>query len=89
MDKNDVKAIAESCNNVLMKMSPSNSMDIMSTIESILNPDSIWIDDNIRLETIYTDRNVHLMLKVHQTPNSDLNSIFDECFNSEGSMELD
>lgn len=89
MDKNDVKAIAESCNNVLMKMSPSNSMDIMSTIESILNPNSIWIDDNIRLETIYTDRNVHLMLKVHQTPNSDLNSIFDECFNSEGNMELD
>ena len=89
MDKDDVKAIAESSNNVLMKMSPSNSMDIMSTIESVLNPDSILIGDNIRLDTIYTDRNVHLMLKVHQTPNSDLNSIFDEYFNSEGNMELD
>ena len=88
-NRNDIKAIAESCNNILMKMTPSNSMDIMSTSESILNPDSILIGDNIRLDTIYTDRNVHLMLKVHQTPNSDLNSIFDEYFNSEGNMELD
>ena len=89
MDKDDVKAIAESSNNVLMKISPSNSMDIMSTIESALNPDSLKIGDDVRLNTIYTGRNVHLMLKVHQTPNSDLNSIFDEYFNSEGNMELD
>ena len=89
MDKDDVKAIAESSNNVLMKISPSNSMDIMSTIESALNPDSLKIGDDVRLNPIYTGRNVHLMLKVHQTPNSDLDSIFDEYFNSEGNMDLD
>ena len=89
MNKDDVKAIAESSNNVLMKMSASNSMDIMSTIESVLNPNSIIIDDNVKFDTIYTDRNVHLMLKVHQTPNSDLNSIFDNVFRSEGDFGLD
>lgn len=89
MGKDDVKAIAESSNNVLMKISPSNSMDIMSTIESALNPDSLKIGDDVRLNPIYTGRNVHLMLKVHQTPNSDLDSIFDEYFNSEGNMDLD
>lgn len=58
-------------------------MDIMSTIKSVYDANKIVLDDNIILETVYTNRDVHLMLKVHPTSDPVLNSMFDNAFKAE------
>ncbi len=87
-NEDDIREIAESSRNILLKMSPTKSMDIMDTIKSVLEPESIELSDDVRLTTFYSDRDVHLMLKVHQTPEAALNSIFDGAFNAEGDFNL-
>lgn len=80
----DIKKIAESTHNIFMRMTPTASMDIMDTIKSVMNPDTIPFIDDIDIKKIYTDRDVHLMLLVHSTPNQELNSMFERVFKSEG-----
>lgn len=87
-DEDDIKKIAESTRNVLMKMTPTNSMDIMSTIKSVMNPHTIMLGDGIAIKEVFKDRDVHLMLMVHKTPEPVLNSIFDDVFKNQGSMTL-
>lgn len=87
--ENDIKEIAENTRNVFMRMTPSATMDIMDTIKSVMTPDILKLGDGILLETVYTDRDVHLMLMVHHTPEPALNSIFDHVFKAEGTFELD
>ena len=77
-NEDDIKVIAESTKNVFMRLTPTKSMNIMDTIKSVLSPNQIVFDDNIILETIYTNRDVHLMLLVHPTTEPVLNSMFDE-----------
>lgn len=82
-NENDIKEIAESTKNVFMRLTPTESMDIMSTIKSVYDANKIVLDDNIILETVYTNRDVHLMLKVHPTSDPVLNSMFDNAFKAE------
>lgn len=84
----DIKKIAESTPNIFMRMTATASMDIMDTIKSVMNPDTIPLCDDIEIKTIYNDRDVHLMLLVHPTPNQDLNSMFTKVFKSEGDFNI-
>ena len=77
-DEDDIKVIAESTKNVFMRLTPTKSMNIMDTIKSVLSPNQVVFDDNIIFETIYSNRDVHLMLLVHPTTEPVLNSMFDE-----------
>lgn len=83
-NENDLKSIAERTHNVFMRLTPTLSMNIMDTIKSVLSPNRVMLNDEIALETIYTDRDVHLMLLVHPTTEPVLNSMFDTVFNAEG-----
>ena len=84
----DIKGIAESTRNVFMRLTPTSSMNIIDTIKSVLSPTNILLDDNTIFDTIYTNRDVHLMLLVHPTREPALNSIFDTVFKTEGDFNL-
>ena len=71
-----------------MRLTPTPSMNIMDTIKSVISPNRIMLNDETATGTIYTDRDVHLMLLVHPTPVPELNSMFDEVFNSEGDFNI-
>ena len=60
----------------------------METIKSVLSPSQIVLDDDLILDTIYTNRDVHLMLLVHPTAEPALNSMFDTVFNAEGDYNI-
>ncbi len=79
----DINRIAKSTQNILMKMAPTKTMDIMDTIKSVINSHDVVLDGDIPVEQIYTDRDVHLMMMVHKTPDSAVNSLFDRVFNNE------
>lgn len=87
-NENDLKSIAETTHNVFMRLTPSPSMNIMDTIKSVLSPDRILLNDEIAIETIYTDRDVHLMLLVQPTPVPELNSMFDNVFKADGDFNI-
>ena len=87
-NENDLKSIAKSTHNVFMRLTPTPSMNIMDTIKSVISPNRIMLNDETATGTIYTDRDVHLMLLVHPTPVPELNSMFDEVFNSEGDFNI-
>lgn len=87
-NEDDIKAIAESTNNILMKMEPTNTMNMMDTIKSVMDPHEVDLGDGLTLETIYTNRDVHLMLMVHPTPDSAVNSLFDKAFNMKENFGL-
>ena len=87
-NENDLKSIAEGTHNVFMKLTPTSSMNIMDTIKSVISADRMMLNDEIAIETIYPDRNVHLMLLVHPTPEPVLNSMFDNVFKSEGDFNI-
>lgn len=80
-NEDDIREIAESTRNVFMRLTPTKSMNIIDTIKSILSPSNIP-------EIIYTNRDVHLMLLVHPTKESVLNSMFDKVFNAEGDYNI-
>lgn len=84
LNENDIKDLAESTKNVFMRMTPTATMNIMDTIKSVMNPNTTILSDDIQLRTIYSNRDVHIMLLVHPTPNPVLNSMFDNVFKSEG-----
>ena len=81
--ENDIKTIAEKTNNVFIRLTATNTMDIMSTIKSILTPSSLNLG-NIKIKEIYTDRDVHLMLLVHKTKDKPINSMYYTDFSSDG-----
>lgn len=87
-NENDLKSIAERTHNVFMRLTPTPSRNIMDTIKSVLSPDRIMLNDEIAIETIYTDRDVHLMLLVHPTPVPELNSMFDNVFKADGDFNI-
>ena len=87
-NENDIKDIAENAKNVFMRLTPTRSMNIMETIKSVLSPSQIVLDDDLILDTIYTNRDVHLMLLVHPTAEPALNSMFDTVFNAEGDYNI-
>ena len=87
-NENDIKDIAENTKNVFMRLTPTRSMNIMETIKSVLSPSQIVLDDDLILDTIYTNRDVHLMLLVHPTAEPALNSMFDTVFNAEGDYNI-
>lgn len=87
-NESDLKYIAERTHNVFMRLTPTPSMNIMDTIKSVLSPDRMMLNDKIAIETIYTDRDVHLMLMVHPTPVPELNSMFDNVFKAEGDFNI-
>lgn len=87
-NEEDIKAMAERTNNVLMKMTPTSSMNIMDTIRSVMDPHEVDLGDGLTLETIYTNRDVHLMLMVHPTPEPAVNSLFDKAFNMKENFGL-
>jgi len=84
----DIKRIAERTKNVFMRLTPTNSLNIMDTIKSVLSPKQFVIDDNIIVETVYNNRDVHLMLLVHPTKDPVLNSLFDTVFKAEGDFDI-
>lgn len=79
-NENGIKNIAEQTKNVFIRLTPTKNMDIMNTIKSVFETEKIMLNDNIIFETIYTDRDVHLMLMVHQTKEPVLNSMFNNVF---------
>lgn len=87
-NENDLKSIAERTHNVFMRLTPTPSMNIMDTIKSVLSPDRIMLNDEITIETIYTDIDVHLMLLVNPTPVPELNSMFDNVFKADGDFNI-
>ena len=88
-DENDVREIAESTKNVFMRLTPTDDMNIMDTIKSVFDAKKIILDDDFVFEKIYSNRDVHLMLMVHQTKDSTLNSMFDNIFKTgEGEFDL-
>lgn len=84
----DIKRIAESTKNVFMRMTPTNCMNIMDTIKSVLSTNKVIFDEDIFIETKYNDRDVHLMLMVHPTKEPALNSMFDIVFQKEGDFNI-
>ena len=84
----EIKRIAESTKNIFMRLTPTRSMNIIDTIKSVLSPSQIVLDDDIIFDTIYTNRDVHLMLLVHPTAEPALNSMFDTVFKAEGDFNL-
>lgn len=84
----DIKRIAESTKNVFMRMTPTNSMNIMDTIKSVISTNQIVFDGDIFMKTMYNNRDVHLMLLVHPTSDSTLNSMFDGVFQKEGDFNI-
>ncbi len=87
-NEDDLKSIAESTNNVFMRLTPTSSMNIIDTIKSVISSESMMLDDEISIDTFYPDRDVHLMLLVHPTPEPALNSMFDKVFTSEGDFNI-
>ena len=85
----DINRIAESTQNILMKMVPTKTMDIMDTIKSVMSSHDVVFDGDIPVEQIYTDRDVHLMMMVHKTPDPAVNSLFDRVFNKDYGYDLD
>lgn len=86
--EDDIKEIAERTKNVFIRMAPTKSMNIIDTIKSVLSPSQIVLDDGIIFDTLYTNRDVHLMLLVHPTAEPALNSMFDTVFKAEGDFNL-
>lgn len=84
----DIKRIAESTKNVFMRMTPTNSMNIMDTIKSVISTNQVVFDEDIFIKTMYNDRDVHLMLMVHPTKEPALNSMFDRVFQEEGDFNI-
>jgi hypothetical protein len=84
----EIKRIAERTKNIFMRLTPTRSMNIIDTIKSVLSPSQIVLDDDIIFDTIYTNRDVHLMLLVHPTAEPALNSMFDTVFKAEGDFNL-
>jgi uncharacterized pyridoxamine 5'-phosphate oxidase family protein len=84
----DIKRIAESTKNVFMRMTPTNSMNIMDTIKSVISTNQVVFDEDIFIKTMYNDRDVHLMLMVHPTKEPALNSMFDRVFHEEGDFNI-
>lgn len=70
-------------------MAPTKTMDIMDTIKSVMNSHDVVFDGDIPVEQIYTDRDVHLMMMVHKTPDPAVNSLFDRVFNKDYGYDLD
>ena len=65
----DIKLKAQLANNVLMRMHRTGFHGIMDVIESVYPGQG------------NQDMDIHLMIKLHDTPNEDLNSLFDKVFN--------
>ena len=86
-NENDLKSIAEGTHNVFMRLTPTPNMNIMDTIKSVISTDRMMLNE-IAIDTIYTDRDVHLMLLVHPTKEPVLNSMFDIAFKSEGDFNI-
>lgn len=86
--EDDIKKIAEGTRNVFMRLTPTNSMNIIDTIKSVISSSISEFDDDIILDTIYTNRDVHLMLMVHPTAEPVLNSMFDNIFKAEGDFNI-
>lgn len=84
----DIRRIAESTKNVFMRMTPTNSMNIMDTIKSVISKNQVVFDEDISIETFYTDRDVHLMLMIHPTKEPILNSMFDGIFHKGGDFNI-
>lgn len=84
----DIKRIAESTKNVFMRMTPTNSMNIMDTIKSVISTNQAVFDEDRFIKTMYNDRDVHLMLMVHPTKEPALNSMFDRVFQEEGDFNI-
>ena len=87
-NEDDIKRVAERTKNVFMRLTPTSSMNIMDTIKSVISSNTFELDDDMILDTIYTNRDVHLMLMVHPTKEPVLNSIFDTVFKSEGDYNI-
>lgn len=88
-DEKDIQSIAESTKNVFMRLTATADMDIMETIKSVYSPSVLSMGDGIAVKEICPNRDVHLMLLVHATPNEKLNSMFDTVFKSEGEEGFD
>ena len=86
--EDDIKRIAESTKNVFMRLTATSSMNIVDTIKSVVSSNIYEFDDDIFLNTIYTHRDVHLMLMVHPKTEPVLNSMFDTVFKAEGDFNI-
>lgn len=87
-NEDDIRKIAESTKNIFMRLTPTSSMNIIDTIRSVISSKINEFDDDIILDTIYTNRDVHLMLMVHPTAEPVLNSMFDTVFKAEGDFNI-
>lgn len=67
----DLKRNAKLAKNVLMRLHPSGIYDIMDVIDSVFPGNGNGNMD------------IHLMLKLHDTPNEEINSLFDKAFNAD------
>lgn len=67
----DIQRNAKLANNVLMRLHPSGFNGIMDVINSVFPGCG------------NEDMDIHLMVKLHDTPNEDLNSLFDKVFNAD------
>lgn len=64
----DLKHVANLANNVLMKLHPTGFYNVMDVINTVFPGEKNG------------DMDIHLMIKLHETPNVELNSLFDKVF---------
>ncbi len=66
--EDDLKQVAQLAKNVLMKLHPTGFYDVMDVIHTVFPGEKNG------------DMDIHLMIKLHETPNVELNSLFDKVF---------
>lgn len=69
--EDDLKQVAQLATNVLMKLHPTEPYNVMDVIHSVFPGQKNGNMD------------IHLMIKLHETPNVELNSLFDKAFENE------
>lgn len=83
----DIRELAEKYDNVILKIKGTEQMPIMDTIKSVMkNYDSFdW--DGTKIKVPYSNRGMHLMLMVYETPNTKLNDLFCKAFENNGDCD--
>lgn len=77
-DEDNLRDIANKKPTTLVRLSKTSNMDIVDTLNSIFSAKKIVLDNGLVLEEGYSKRDVHAMLLIKDTPDEDINSMFDD-----------
>lgn len=77
-DECDLRDIANKKRTTLVRLSKTSNMDIVDTLDSIFSAKRIILNNDIVIEEGYSNRDVHAMLLIKDTPDEDINSMFDD-----------